>query len=209
MLLKEIPGLLPTLADSVIVQSKLWNKDVAKIHPVQLVAVRKKTLMNDPNSNIDKEIGFLIQHILYAQLDELCESPLIDYYQESEEKLTTTQFVAGLKLIPPEYRLAFIFGMEMELSAIRTSNLTVKQAHNLSNQTELAQSVIRTCLLSTKTIYMFWRVTDDLEHVPLDDLNEVVYGAYGRLWMNLGTQYKNMIADHYNPIIFGDEKKPA
>lgn len=209
MLLKEIPGLLPTLAGSVIAQSKLWNKDVAEIYPVQLVAVRKRTLMNNPESNIDQEIDFLIQQILYAHLDEICESPLIDYYQDSEEKLTTTQFVAGLKRMPQEYRMAFLFGMEMGLSAIRTGNLTVKQAYGLSNQTEIAESVLRSCTLSTKTIHMFWRANERLEHVALDDLNEVIYGAYGRSWATLGGLYKTMVADHYSPIVFGNEEKPT
>lgn len=210
MLLKEIPGLLPTLAGSAITKSKLWDKEVSEIHPVQLVAVRKKTLMNDPNSNIDQEISFLIQHVLYAKLDDLCDSPLLDYFQDHTEALTTTEFVSGLKRMPPIYRMALLFGMEMELSAIRVANLTVQQAHRLSNLTELAQGVLRSSVLSTKTIHMFWRVSSDSEHVALDDLNEVVYGAYGRSWTSIGTQYKRMVADHYNPIIFGDdEEKPA
>lgn len=201
LLLKDIPGLLPTLNESAIVQSKLWNKNVKHIHPSQLTALRTKTLLNDPLSNIDQEIIFLIKHIQFAELDGLCESPLCDYYRPADTKITTTEFVAGLKRMPPPYRLALIFGLEMGLSAIRTSMLTVKQAHNLSNQTELAQGVLRSSLLSTKTIYMFWRSTATLEHVGLDDLNEMVYGAYGCSWMELSTKYKLMVADHYNPLI--------
>lgn len=201
MLLKNIPGLLPTLNGSVLVESKLWNKNVEHIHPSQLTALRTKTLINNPHSNIDQEITFLIKHIQFAELDELCTSPLSDYYRPADKTITTTEFVAGLKKMMPEYRLALIFGLEMGLSAIRTSMLTVKQAHNLSNQTELAQAVLRSALLSTKTIYMFWHATESNEHIALDDLNQVIYGAYGCSWMELSTRYKYMVADHYNPLI--------
>lgn len=202
MLLKEIPGLLPTLAGSVILQSKLWEKEVSKIHPTQLVAVRTKELIDNPTSNIDQEIAFLVKHIQFAELDDLCTSPLTNYFRPSDDRITTTEFVANLKKLEPAYRMALIFGLEMQLSAIRTGMLTVKQAHNLSNQTELARSVLHSCLLSTKTIHMFWRVTSDSEHVGLDDLNEVIYAAYGCSWMELSSRYKNMVADHYNPLIF-------
>lgn len=204
MLLKEIPGLLPTLAGSALAKSKLWNQDVSLIHPSQLVAVRMKTLMNDPHSKIDQEINFLVQHILFAHLDNLCDSPLINYYRPSDDKITTTEFISGLKKIPPEYRLALLFGMEMGLSVIRIRNLTVKQAFNLSDKTEIANSVLRSALLSCKTIHMFWRVDENGDHVSLDDIGEVIYGAYGCSWLELKAKYKFMVADHYNPIIFSD-----
>lgn len=201
MLLKEIPGLLPTLNQSVITQSKLWNKDVTNIHPAQLLSLRTKTLIENPHSNIDQEITFLIKHIQFAELDDLCTSPLTDYYRPSSKAITTTEFVSCLKKLEPPYRLALIFGLEMGLSAIRTSMLTVQQAYNLADQTELAQAVIRSCLLSTKTIYIFWRSTSDNSHIALDDLNEVVYGAFDCSWMELSTRYRKMVADHYNPLI--------
>lgn len=202
MLLKDIPGLLPTLNNSAIVHSKLWEKSVEHIHPSQLVAFRKKTLLDNDKSNIDQEITFLIKHIQFAELDNLCFSPLSEYYRLRPTAITTTEFVSGLRKLQPEYRLALIFGLEMKLSVIRTSMLTVQQAHSLSNQTELTMSVLRSSLLSTKTIYMFWHSEESSEHVGLDDLSEVVYGAFGCSWMELSSQYENMIADHYNPLIF-------
>lgn len=201
MLLKDIPGLLPTLNDSVIVSSKLWTKDVSTIHPSQLVAVRTKALINDPTSNIDQEITFLVKHVQFAELDDLCTSPLSDYYRPSDRAITTTEFVAGLQRLKPAYRFATIFGLEMGLSAIRTANLSARQAHNLDGVTELAQSVLRSSILSTKTIYMFWTSDEHGEHVGLDDLNEEIYSAFGKTWMELSSKYKYMVADHYNPLI--------
>lgn len=201
MLLKDIPGLLPTLNGSAIVESKLWNKDVELIHPSQLTALRTKALLNDPQSNIDQEIIFLIKHIQFAELDDLCHSPLCDYYRPEDRAITTTEFINGLKMLPQEYRLATIFGLEMGLSAIRTSNLTVKQAHGLEGLTELATSVLASSLLSTKTIHQFWQATESNEHVGLDDLNEATLVAFGISWMQLSRKYKFMVADHYNPLI--------
>ncbi len=201
MLLKEIPGLLPVLNDSAITKSKLWNKHVENLHPAQLIAIRTKELQNNPASNIDQEINYLVKHIQFAELDDLCKSPLSSYFKPNDKKMLTTEFIAGLKKMPQEYRLATIFGLEMKLSAIRTSNLTVQQAYNLENLTELATSVLRSTLNSIKTISMFWRVTEENEHVALDDLGEVIYEAYGMTWLDLSARYRNMVADHYNPLI--------
>lgn len=201
MLLKEIPGLLPVLNDSAITKSKLWNQHVENLHPAQLVAIRTKELQNNPTSNIDQEINYLVRYIQFAELDDLCKSPLSYYFKPNDKKMLTTEFIAGLTKMPQEYRLATIFGLEMKLSAIRTSNLTVQQAYNLENLTELATSVLRSTLNSIKTISMFWRVTEANEHVALDDLGEVIYEAYGMTWLDLSARYRNMVADHYNPLI--------
>ena len=201
MLLKDIPGLLPTLINSVVTESKLWNKEVEFIHPSQLTALRTKTLIDNPLSNIDQEITFIIKHIQFAELDDLCKSPLSDYYRPEDRAITTTEFINGLKQLPQAYRLATIFGLEMGLSAIRTSNLTVKQAHGLDGLTELASSVLHSTLLSTKTIYQFWHSNESNEHVGLDDLNSYILVAFGMSWMQLAKKYKYMVADHYNPLI--------
>lgn len=201
MLLKEIPGLLPVLNDSIVTQSKLWNKHVENLHPAQLIAIRTKELQSNPTSNIDQEINFLVKHIQFAELDDLCHSPLSTYYKPNDKKMLTTEFIAGLQKMTQEYRLATIFGLEMKLSAIRTSNLTVQQAYNLENLTELATSVLRSSLNSVKTICMFWRANEANEHIALDDLGEVIYEAYGMTWLELSARYRNMVADHYNPLI--------
>lgn len=205
MLLKDVPGVLPALATSAVTNYKIWNRDVKDLHPTQLVAIRTKELELNPNSKIDEELAHLTLQLQFAVLDELCESPLIHYNRPRDRSILTSEFIAGLKALKPAYRFALIFGMEMGLSAIRTANLTVKQAHQLTDQTELAQSALRSTLLSTKTIYMFWTVDEATrEHVPLDDLNEAVYEAFGMTWMDLGFRYHNMAADHYNPIIFSE-----
>ncbi|WP_151710778.1 hypothetical protein [Acinetobacter brisouii] len=200
MLLKEVSGLYPELKDSPIVQSPIWNKNVSELHPVQLIAIRKKSLNENPSYDIDLDLNFLVKILQLAELDDILTSPLSRYIQPSTSSMTTHEFVQGLRNMAPEYRMAVIFGLEMRLSAIRVSNLTVGQICLLENKTKLAQEVISNILVSNKTMYAFWTVRGD-EHDGLDDLGEIVYEAFGCSWMELSARYRNMIADHYNPLI--------
>lgn len=201
MLLKEIPNLLPALAHSPIVESAIWEKDIKKILPVHLASIRKLNKLNTPTYPIDDDIAQLIKHVKQYSLNTKTHTALIRYKKPNESFMTSTQYISGLKKLPTEYRLAVIYGMELQLSAMRVASLTISQAYLMDDVSELARSALAGMVASINTPNAFWTVKDK-RHVALDDLNEKTYEAFNVSWLTLMRLYRYMISDHYNPILY-------
>lgn len=202
-LLKNVPGLLPSLESSPITMTTMWEKDVSSLVPQQLFAFRNLQSFN-PNiaiEIIDTQLEFLVHHVRLAEQSGIIDcSPISNYKSPRNRAIRSTRFVKGLSMINQCERLAIIYGLEMDLSIDRLINLTLSKLEQAPIKSPLALQALRAQPISMLTSLVFWRA-DDKQHLPHTYLNVVVNAAFDMGWNDLRKAYQMMIPDHYEDIV--------
>lgn len=194
MLLKEIPGLAPSLEGTAIANSAYWNRDVAAIIPHQIVALR--WLHKDDPDDIDLYLDFMMNHLHLAAKAELIPADLaiLKYKRPRQVGILSSELVEGLSKMTPGMARATIFGLEMDLPLERIMTLSFKHANSMS-LTQMASRVLGSQVRSINDNRAF---SDD--GIPFGLANEV-YANFNMTWNNLRLSYKSIIHDHFEGVV--------
>ncbi|ENK7202883.1 hypothetical protein SLL02_003827, partial [Acinetobacter baumannii] len=97
MLLKDVPGVLPRLENSLISKTDMWTAEVDTVIPAQFLAFRKIIKSDYPDVDIDRDINYLVRQVQFAELENVLTSPLRDYVEPNENFLLTSELKEGLQ----------------------------------------------------------------------------------------------------------------
>ncbi|EPK1580876.1 hypothetical protein JIN21_000294 [Acinetobacter baumannii] len=122
MLLKDVPGVLPRLENSLISKTDMWTAEVDTVIPAQFLAFRKIIKSDYPDVDIDRDINYLVRQVQFAELENVLTSPLRDYVEPNENFLLTSELKEGLQKLSQTYQHAFLFGMETHYSIFSDRN---------------------------------------------------------------------------------------
>jgi len=194
MLLKDVPGVLPRLENSLISKTDMWTSDVDSVIPAQFLAFRTLIKSDFPEVDIDRDINYLVRQVQFAELENVLTSPLRNYIEPCDAHMLMSELKEGLQKLDQTYQHAFLFGMEIGYSAFQIENMSYQQAIRGCPKSALATSIINSLVPSSRTINAFWKVEDG-QHVRLDDLESEIYRAFGKTWRELLSGYSRLIAD--------------
>ncbi|EPJ6586283.1 hypothetical protein P4R32_002165 [Acinetobacter baumannii] len=107
MLLKDVPGVLPRLENSLISKTDMWTAEVDTVIPAQFLAFRKIIKSDYPDVDIDRDINYLVRQVQFAELENVLTSPLRDYVEPNENFLLTSELKEGLQKLSQTYQHAF------------------------------------------------------------------------------------------------------
>lgn len=201
MLLKDIPGVLPSLADTAIARSKLWERDVSEIIPHQLVALRWLAIERG-DEDVDTYFDHLANCLNIAAVtgqipDDLA---ILQYSKPKFGGLLSSELAAGVSKLNPAMARAAIFGLEMDLPLDRIMTLSFKQA-NAMELTPLASAALSAQVRSISSNLAFWKKEDGQDvHTPIFGFANEVYESFGMSWNALRTGYQKLIPDHFENV---------
>lgn len=201
MLLKEIPGVLPSLVNSFLSTSKLWERPVEQIIPQQLVALRWLAI-EAGQENVDVQLEYLLNQANIAALEGLLpnDTPILAYKPRRDMTILSSELTEGLAKLPPSMARAAIFGLEMDMSLEQIMTLTFKQAQGLE-MTETARKALRDQVRSMTTSLAFWQLdTRTDSHGPLFGFANEVYANFDMSWNALRLSYKGLIPAHFGIV---------
>ncbi|OLV78646.1 hypothetical protein, partial [Acinetobacter baumannii] len=141
MLLKDVPGVLPRLENSLISKTDMWTAEVDTVIPAQFLAFRKIIKSDYPDVDIDRDINYLVRQVQFAELENVLTSPLRDYVEPNENFLLTSELKEGLQKLSQTYQHAFLFGMETHYSSFQIETMSYQQAIKVCPNTALATSI--------------------------------------------------------------------
>lgn len=200
MLLKDIPGMLPTLANSPLARSALWERDVAELIPEQFVA--QAWLGKDAGEpNMDDHIFHAVTQIHLASLiGKVPEDlPILKCKLRKPQALLSTELTEGLEKMPPAMARAAIFGLEMDMPLDALMVLSYMQAKHM-DLTETARAALHNQTRSIGSPLAFWQVNSadrDNGHGPLRGFANEIYMNFGMSWNALRLAYKRLVPAHF------------
>lgn len=199
MLLKDIPGVLPSLANSFLANTELWSRDVSEIIPHQLVAQRWLAI-DRGIEHVDTHLEFLVNQANIAAMEGLIpnDTPWLGYKTPQRSGILSSELEAGLAKLPSAMARAAVFGLEMDLPLDKVMSLTYMQAANME-LTETARTALRAQVRSIASDLAFWQPNGGSEvHGPLFGFANEVYANFDMSWNALRLSYKGMIPAHFD-----------
>lgn len=208
MLLKEIPGVLPSLENTAISRSKLWERDVSEIIPHQLAALR--WLANDraeseggeEGVSIDLYLDYLMAQLHEAKNMEIIpeDLPILRYSRPRVRGVLTSDLIVGLKAMSKPMARATIFGLEMDLPLDRIMTLSYKQANGMENLTPAASRALNEQVRSIRSQLAFWEETAGGFPGPIFGMANEIYTCFNMTWNTLRIEYKRRIPDIFDSV---------
>lgn len=199
MLLKDIPGMLPTLANSPLAKTKLWERDVAELIPEQFVAQQwlgKEAGQED----MDEHIFHAVTQIHMASLIGLVpqELPILKMKLRKQLPMLSTELTDGLSKLHPAMARAAIFGLETDMSLDNLAMLSYMQAKHM-DMSDIAHTALHNQPRSISSKLAFWMAHSENPeiHGPLRGFANEIYMNFGMSWNALRLAYKRLVPAHF------------
>lgn len=203
MLLKDIPGMLPVLENSDLAATKLWQKDIKNIIPIQFTAIILKVSHDNPESKITLEVIYAVQQIRDAVDLGIIENTLLASYAPPQKKtITAFNFIRGLHSMTFDKRRAVLFSLEAKIPLVQVENLTHKQAYRIRPELpDLAREILDSSIASIYQDWVFWeKENGDGKHQKLSNLEAHVTKAFGMKYAELQRRYGNIIYEELTNV---------
>ena len=181
--LKDVKGIGPALRNGHIARSFIWEMDVERIVPAQLLAFRERMSAMGLTETADIEIRNVLIHVGEAYADSSIKAPLLSYIEPPTYDFSMMTLRRGLERLERPYRTAVMFGIETGLPAERVVGLTRQEARAMS-LSPYATMILRRQPLHMRLKYVFWTLHDD-KPIPLFGLAREVFDVFGMEWGEL------------------------
>lgn len=197
MLLKEVPGVLPSLENSAIARSGLWEREVTEIIPHQLQALRWLAI-DSGEEDVDLYFDFLMNALRGAASRGLIpeDARILKYTRPRQLGILESELIEGLKNMPPAMARAAVFGLEMDIPLERLTTMTFKQANSME-LTPLASKVVSSLIPTLGNNLAFWTK----EHGYLSGMANEIYANFNMTWNALRMNYKAVIPDNFDGLV--------
>lgn len=168
--LGHLPTLLP---DSLLSSSKLWQREVKTLKPLDLALFIR---LHKGTSNYLKalrEVEQLKNVVMQAHIDDaLPEDTLVLLGHDTpREQFTSGDLVEWLETTTLARRRALLFALETDLDPREVIELTWKDLRKL-NMTSLALELVRATVRHIRLPYVFWDTMPNGAAAPLFGLHE-------------------------------------
>lgn len=198
MRFKNIPGILPALANSELSTTKLWQTHIDKISNYQLSIAVARAKFKDENTQIESELAYAIKQIGDAVYEGIIKPTKITQYKAAKkEHITTSALISGLLKLEMTHRKALLFALETNIALSEVVLIERHKFEALVVNSKLAKEVAESCLVSIKTKLLFWEQAEDKSHIGIVNLEQAVFEAFGCTYELLARKYANIIYDEW------------
>ncbi|MDR9846982.1 hypothetical protein [Herbaspirillum huttiense] len=195
--LKQIGNLAGKTGVSLIADSPLWNQDVDKIVPEQLVAFIERHKALGRKDEAETAVEIALREVHQAVKAETIDIPaMLSYYRTDRVTLTASEFKRGLAYIEDARAPAILFALETGMDPVTVSELTHRKLAIFTKEHRLSVIALE-CLHQAERhplcSYVFWQ--EDEEGIPksVQGLEAAVFDAFGFMWSELVSGYENLI----------------
>lgn len=183
-------------------QSPLWEQDVATITPAQLVAFVAKLKLDNRGDEAESAVNIAMKAVEDAADRGTIPHPaMLAYTRPNFIVLTIGELRRGLAFMQPVQAYAVVFALETGLSSQEVARFTHRdlaehrRTHKLS---EMALACLTRSPRNVTSPYVFWRALNiagraTTSPVPILDLDEAVFDAFGMVWGEMEQGYANLI----------------
>lgn len=190
--MSQLPGVSPLAA------SPLWDRDVDKIHPMQLHAFIKRMAIAGQKDAAETALTVCFAELASrVAMGEIARPLMLDYSPPNELVMTAGELRDGLMYLGREKGAAILFALETGMTGHDVGRLTWIAAMRMFQERKLSALAVactRVCPRQLHLVYVFWQLDVDLDlPVPLMSLEADVFDAFGLLWLELADAYSRLL----------------
>lgn len=183
-------------------RSPLWEQDVATITPAQMVAFVAKLKLDNSGDEAESALDIAVKLVEEAaDRGQIPHPGMLAYKRPNFIVLTIGELRRGLAFVQPVQAYAIMFALETGLSSQEVASFTHRDLAVLRRERKLSD-IAKACLArqprNLASPYVFWRSLNiagraTTSPVPIMDLDEAVFDAFGLVWAELEQGYANLI----------------
>jgi hypothetical protein len=180
----------------------LWDQDLATITPAQLVAFVAKFKYVGRADEAESALQIAMSAVeLAANRGEIPRPPMLEYRRPDRIVMTRGELRRALAFMKPVQAYATVFALETGLSSQEVMRLKQSDLADLRRKRELSDVALACLERVPRNIvspYVFWRPIKAKGRtitapMPIMDLDEAIFDAFGFVWAELEQAYANLI----------------
>jgi len=190
--LKDIEGICPTLGNTPLSKSPIWNTPVDQIIPAQLTAYRTKMALAGQASEANAAIQFALRCVMIAaRQGKIDMVGMLHYSEPRDTTITAGMLKRGFATMKRPRPAAILFGLESGLEIEQIISLTWEKAKRLT-LTPYAKRILDSQPIHIRCPYVFWSERAGKPQ-PLFGLSQEVFEVLGVVWGELAIAYNQIV----------------